>query len=506
MLSFPRTAALALPLLCALTAAPACAQSGSVSSTLTDFQFELIDLAPNDGIAPAISIQESLWSRIWYDDPWLPSANQSRDAYGGTGLSTSGGAASTLHTPDTMVSKALVRTDAGRPVRFNGETETRWSFELTPSTAVRFDALALISSVPQPGVTFSSYASMRGDLRSLLDGTFVINSFSDGLYLAGGGGSHPLSGYLSSGLGGTQGTLSLATHVFADVRPVPEPHTWAMLFAGLAVLSRRVLRSCRHAPKLDRPMPRRRPALPMLALATLAALAAVPARAQDGSAASTITGFKFELIDLDLNDGITPAITFSPTYWARSTYGQPWAPIDMATRDSPGTTEVANAAGSASTTQGTEIWSSRATVNSDFAPGARFDAVMYSILSMTLTPRTEVRFEALAGIEHAAAPRTDYESYAVMTGELTTHLSTGSVSNRFYDSYGRETGSGQDLLLGYLRSGNGFAGGHLHLQTGARAILAPVPEPHTYAMLAAGLALLALQARRRDGPSHPPSP
>ena len=71
----------------------------------------------------------------------------------------------------------------------------------------------------------------------------------------------------------------------------------------------------------------------------------------------------------------------------------------------------------------------------------------------------------------------------------------------FIMAHGGTAKSAFDALLAGMNAGTAYANIHTSVHPGGeiRGFLAPIPEPETYAMFLAGLALMGAVARRRRG-------
>jgi len=262
--------------------------------------------------------------------------------------------------------------------------------------------------------------------------------------------------------------------------------------------------------------------IPVLASLMLCATAT----AQTTSTAS-VSGISYRLIDLDANDGIAPWLTFvygsvmtAPSSLTvqfdnsdqqSSTLGaQQQDPITLdqvngtasahgvltstGALSSLGLTVVANAAGDGSFNY------KRATVQGSSG-----------VTNFELSPMTAVVFTASSAL---TAQTTQYADWAVASSwiSLTTYVNGQPTYTQDYKSltsgYDLPLGSGAtietqlDLLrVGYANFSNSNSETSFNAGTFANSDgfypAAPVPEPSAYAMLLAGLGLMAFIKRRR---------
>jgi hypothetical protein len=235
-------------------------------------------------------------------------------------------------------------------------------------------------------------------------------------------------------------------------------------------------------------------------LAASATTFALPTAAQS-SASAFLGNLAYELIDLTPDDGSTPYITFTgntttsatSNLYADPDFTQLAATLTMFGTDF-GTTYVNNADGTASAAA------------SPFGVGA--DVLMMSnsgfaqtssTVDFILSANTRVIFTVFGSVEAMPDFFNDGYAYAYagMYGELQNDASDG-VNNfgaSMYSLFLREerylAASGQTQGL----ESSGWLGMQSIVEGATMA--APVPEPGSVAMLAAGLGMLAGAARRR---------
>lgn len=250
-------------------------------------------------------------------------------------------------------------------------------------------------------------------------------------------------------------------------------------------------------------MPYRRLTLPALALALATSLPAGLAHAASVSAEASIRQFSIELIDLDPNDGITPFISFSNvTYDASSEYRLNGGATTLLrdSLDSAGSTGVTGPVGSASTSSTATSWSSAATLDGNPAGSPVALAAIFYRASYILSPATRAVFTFEGDISAPSASGPGYSTAsAFMASELYVYPDDWSHP-RSFSLLGQSPGAFS--YTGEVRSLAGEqASGMLQLSTGVEAYLygpaAPVPEPSTYAMLLAGVAIVGAARRRR---------
>jgi hypothetical protein len=235
------------------------------------------------------------------------------------------------------------------------------------------------------------------------------------------------------------------------------------------------------------------------AIATLlsaAMLGASPGALAQLSATSSFDSFSYQLVDLNACDGIDPGVSFldsSVNGWAllRDINGAVRESVQDGSRDERPVqvridTGDAYLAGDATPTSA----SSLVTIE-----GGIGDTNTDGFLGFVLAPYTQVTFtvDARATASAASSPNYAFATVAVngtVTDEEGDHiLDTDGLSSYLASS---------DTLSVTLRSAGVARMGTLEFATAAHALLQPVPEPASMAMLVAGLAVVGGYARRRS--------
>lgn len=262
----------------------------------------------------------------------------------------------------------------------------------------------------------------------------------------------------------------------------------------------------------QRPSHRKNPMLahPLKIVAGLFAaglLACAPAHAAANNAAASLNNIKFELIDLDLTDNISPSITFTGT----EAYGaiESWLafPGDITFLSGFGTVNQALPYGNASTQSG--LGSLRADLQVNPVRG-EWNAMARSTqnIGFTLSPSTRLLITAEAEAMVDESGFNTALANARLFGNFSTVINGVRGSEQFYSSLSSSAGPRSQLLQGVLNTGAGIGVGILSadVYTSFRQTqeISPVPEPETYGMLLAGLLVVGGVARRnRRATSRP---
>lgn len=244
-------------------------------------------------------------------------------------------------------------------------------------------------------------------------------------------------------------------------------------------------------------MPQRIPRIAGLLLAAAMGTATAQAQAQASSAHASLAQLNFQLFDLDLSDGITPAMNITATQtWSQSFYGTLTTPIEDHTIYAAGSSSVSRAFGQAATSGGAAPWTSAASYT-DAAPGdIYFKSYNLYQIQFTLTPSTGLLVTADASVDASdAGGGSEASSLAFINGWLNAELPYNYLGD---GAYAYDTSLSR-TLRGQMQSGAVALTGGLHVVTEAVAQLAPVPEPASVAMLLTGLAVVGAGVRRRGG-------
>jgi hypothetical protein len=226
----------------AANALPASAQS-TASASVGDLSIQLIDLAPDDGIAPSLTftgVTSTFANAIVYSDPDFTNVAVEDLS---TGADNSPANASNASGTAAAFASTLTVTAATNMFSNSGWTlaQGTMDFILSPNTRAIFTVTASVSALPDfteggLGSAFGS-ALLYGEIAN--NTSSGVTSFSSNVISSFLGEQRTLSAVIDSqdletpgwvGMQATAESLSLAS-------PVPEPATAGMLAAGLGVLS-----------------------------------------------------------------------------------------------------------------------------------------------------------------------------------------------------------------------------------------------------------------------------
>lgn len=231
---------IALSLAAALLAAASgtvIAATVTVSGSVTNFRYQLIDLTPNDGVTPSIQFYGHLSPKaaLYVQPDWtrLYAANDNRDDQP-VKLSMGGSTVSGQVTFDVVtLDMRIVEGSA------DAYMENLGFYTLSPNTRVIFSADATIAKSVEPGGFGDGWAGLAGMIDPV-PGEVPI-SFTGGALEAGDG---PASGVVSvSGESGPQsanGAMFITVYGRASsafLSPIPEPSSASMYAAGVALLA-----------------------------------------------------------------------------------------------------------------------------------------------------------------------------------------------------------------------------------------------------------------------------
>jgi hypothetical protein len=274
--------------------------------------------------------------------------------------------------------------------------------------------------------------------------------------------------------------------------------------------------------------------LKLIAALACATCVAAPAEAQ-ALAEVQLSNFRWALTDLDPNDGITPSLTFFPQPIGLHSSVR-WNFIDTHTGYTR--SDMAFGGGFPSTVASGPWFDDEPHYRADLAAsiigstlantvmraraagydraGEMFSNIMALSggMNFTLSPNSAVSFFADASVHSAtwadAAP--GYRSIANSMARMWLSPSFGNWGSTVLEhtaQYGDDTGSGYDQVMRMDYANLGIYDAHLGVALETMATistaLAPIPEPETYALLLAGLGIVAgarqLQRSRRAKPA-----
>ena len=228
-------AAGALAILTASIALPALAQQAA-GTTVGHLAYRLVDLDPDDGIAPWIGLNSyaTLAYAHVYDQEGNEIAGSEIDRFGATGFDN---AYASLHAnagADTASVALTLHSGWGY-----ADASRSFRFLLSPNTQVDFSVDADLWASPEaPGVSWpTAIAELYGSLHGIDDG----ERFTSTLRLTDGRQHGTLSVTAASQGEWVDGYLAFDAYAVAESHaapvPVPEPETSAMLLTGVVLLS-----------------------------------------------------------------------------------------------------------------------------------------------------------------------------------------------------------------------------------------------------------------------------
>jgi hypothetical protein len=228
-----------------------------------------------------------------------------------------------------------------------------------------------------------------------------------------------------------------------------------------------------------------------LAVLALAGAAVLPAYAQT-NASATLTLVRYELVDLDLTDCVTPWLSFQgPGVWSQANIypgsSSDDHPLEQSTQWSGGIAELQRGSYSA------RAQAEQTGLHSSVSGGPNLvSSITLMHHTFLLSPNTGVNFFFYTDLDTAAGGGANLAAVGAK-------VSLGSESSPVTVRAVRDG----DGYSGYLSASADFHGvdavqGTLWMQTYTESYAAamPVPEPAAPAMLVGGLALLAFGRRR----------
>lgn len=491
MSSMKSSLACAFAILCALGSNNVRADS-SAFVTFGGLEAALFDLAPDDGIDPAVALiaverSGSVFQYRFPDAGWPPLREDRVSGVGSTALADANGVATVELRDDSMEGQA-VATGGGAYTTLLTDS---FRFTLTPHTRVVFSALA--ESVVSADMLQSALAvvTLAGQIGSL-PGEFIIFETSN-VRFDSGSSTVPIAVETATAALPLSGDIALRGYAYAaGVSPIPEPATAMMFLAGgmmLALASAR--RRCRRAIPPARSGFLQRFVLLTGACTLAVGSAALPATAHASSGSASIDDFAYELVDLAPADGIAPSLVFTMET-VRGTVnanennllGNPWDE----TRDLAGygAETIAQQPGRALV----EL-SADAVHASALAWRGAFAASGQATYDFTLTPMTQVIFSAIGQLlvsrDPGQAPGAS-EASASLSGEFASFPGQRTQFSSFVIL--NTPGDTMRSLAVHAYTGNLAGTGSIRVGAGAFAVgISPIPEPAPHTMLLAGLGL-----------------
>lgn len=230
-----------------MPALPAMAQSGGLTTRLSQFSYELVDLNPSDGISPAVEfVLNRHEQRSAYASDYVLVAEDVRNDIGATEVVGPSGNARSSLSAGTWFAEANTQFGPSDHEFYSAFSVTYWTISLTPWTALNLEVLAENTATFAPELFLLAKASIQGNLYDSV-GLWLgsIDQYHVGV------GSAWLRGTVASGSTNATGNLYLAAESYAYTSPaVPEPATCLMLLAGLGMIGPVVARGAKSADRM----------------------------------------------------------------------------------------------------------------------------------------------------------------------------------------------------------------------------------------------------------------
>lgn len=248
------------------------------------------------------------------------------------------------------------------------------------------------------------------------------------------------------------------------------------------------------------------PSKAMLAIA-LALSTTVAAHAQTASATASVGNLKIQLIDLDPDDGIAAKLTLASAdqvyqYADARLYSSDSNLSESDYRYTRGTTSVAldSIEASASASSDASVWEAASSYANPVGGNLDVASTMYGSFQFKLTRATRMIITADASVTgEGDGRRNKTEATARINGWFDDGLEKEVIDGLSW------AGTDADKQLGIsMQTLYGSLYGWIRMETDTRVTYdaaAPVPEPSTYAMMLAGLAVLGGYARKKARPS-----
>lgn len=246
-----------------------------------------------------------------------------------------------------------------------------------------------------------------------------------------------------------------------------------------------------------------------LVAATAAGLLAAPAApALAADAQASFTNFSIQLIDLNFFDGVAPSLTWSlDSTWTSLGHASDTSPAvswsDSRTGLFNGLASMSNGSAHSGATAsvtyagGAPLFTGSGLLTNGHAesPGAYFDASALAYGNFVLSPFTIAYFFANGAVSTAAAAGESASAQMAMTVWGSSGGAAQSSSATLHSPSSNSSAS-SPLFASFANLTNSPLGGYFQASASVSGVV-PVPEAETYAMLLAGLGLVAGMARRR---------
>lgn len=206
-----------------------------VSASARDFRYQLIDLAPEDGVDPWIRFEwlASPKASLFHDPAWSSeyAQNMNRD-FEPVFLQNGPDMIRGQVTPEFVELDLSIQNGSAHVYM-----EHIASYSVSPNTRFVFTAAAAVDSAVEPGAYATTWAGLAGMFMAAPD-SIPVSFEGGGLSTPSGPAAGTVSVSAASGELAGSGVLFMTAYASASsVSPIPEPGKMGMLGAGLLLLA-----------------------------------------------------------------------------------------------------------------------------------------------------------------------------------------------------------------------------------------------------------------------------
>lgn len=226
----------------ALAAPQASSTEATAAASIADFNYTLIDLDPNDGVSPSLTVFYPYYVisvANYLDGSGFPHSGHYLQTLGTVTIDDDSGKAASSYDGATASSALTIHELSPY---FTSNTMAQWGFTLSQNTSVTLTGYGTVHAEQVDGLNTGAYSQIYASYDASPSDPYSTYLSDDLNTIDGNDQRRVMSVTFRSGTSEINGALGFSTSAAgidssAVATPVPEPSTYAMLICGLITLT-----------------------------------------------------------------------------------------------------------------------------------------------------------------------------------------------------------------------------------------------------------------------------